>query len=148
MIFRVLTIGLMFALEAAVCPGLASAESLVIEADEPVVDLHVALGLNGPAGRASASGSIVSSLREGADASMDIGDYRLTVLVVKNQETEFALDLSFSDKQGEVKASRGVTVSLDRVAMFDLTIDNVIIEGVIEVVGIFGSFESYQHSFK
>lgn len=148
MIPRVLPAALAAALQLVFCLGLASAESLIIEVDEPVVHLHLALGLNGPNARASASGSIVSSLKEGADASLDIGDYRLTVTVIRNEETEFSLDLSFSDKKGEVKGARRVSVGVDRVAIFDISIDTVIIEGVVEVVGVFESLDSYNRRFE
>ena len=148
MISRVLTTGLAIVLQIVLCSGLASADSLVIEADKSVVDLHLALGLNGPGARASAGGSIVSSLKEGDDATVDIGDYRLTMLVVKNEETKFTLDLSFSDKKNVVKGSRRVTVSVDRPAMFDISVDDMIIEGVIEVVDVFDSPESYNRRIR
>lgn len=130
--------------------GLASAraETLAIEADKAVVDLHLAFGLLGPDARASASGSIVSSMKEGGDQSLTIGDYRVTVTVIENNDTEFELDLSFSDESGAHKGSESVTVGVDRVAMFDTTIDSVIIEAVIEVVGVFDSFEAYQRRYE
>ena len=141
---------LVFTIGLQVTSGLppARAESLAIEADKAVVDLHLAFGLLGPEARASASGSIVSSMKEGADQSLTIGDYLVTVTVLENNDTTFKLDLSFSDKSGAHKGNESVTVGVDRVAMFDTTVDRVIIEAVIEVVGVFDSFEAYQRRYE
>lgn len=135
-------------LQLAGCQQPAHAESLVIETDKAVVDLHLAFGLIGPGARASASGSIVSSMKKGADASLTIGDYRVTVTVLENNDTQFELDLSFTDEAGVHKGNEAVTVGVDRVAMFDTTIDGAIIEAVIEVVGVFDSFESYERRYE